>query len=237
MENVKEGRDQRKDGIRSVWLRPRRTARGEPPLTLARIVEAAVALLDEEGIERLTMRRLAERLAVVAPSLYWHVDTKDDVIDLAVDAVFGEPPPRNGGAGGWREDVTAVLTAWRAALLRHPWAAGVPARRRPTIGPNFLAWMEFLQATLVRAGFSGKSLSAATWALYNHVMGSASGEVALDITDEERRTGQEQLRADRDRYPTLAANGYLYDDDWDGSFTTGLEYLLDGLEARLERPA
>ncbi|MFC6935531.1 TetR/AcrR family transcriptional regulator C-terminal domain-containing protein [Actinomadura yumaensis] len=183
------------------------------------------------------MRRLAERLAVVAPSLYWHVDTKDDVIDLAVDAVFGEPPPRAGRAGRWRDDVTAVLTAWRAALLRHPWAAGVPARRRPTIGPNFLAWMEFLQATLVRAGFSGKSLSAATWALYNHVMGSASGEVALDITDEERRTGQEQLRADRDRYPTLAANGYLYDDDWDGSFTTGLEYLLDGLEARLERPA
>jgi AcrR family transcriptional regulator len=228
--------DQRRSGeIRSVWLRPRRASRGEPPLTLSRIVEAAVALLDDEGIERLTMRRLAERLDVVAPSLYWHVDTKDDVIDLAVDAIFGEQAPRVAGGPAWRDDVTAVLAGWRAALLRHPWAAAVPARRRPTIGPNFLAGMEVLQATLVRAGFTGKGLSAATWALYNHVMGSASTETALRITDEERRVGQEQLRARRDRYPTLAAHGYLYDDDWDGSFTSGLDYLLDGLEAQLDR--
>ncbi|MFK0260433.1 TetR/AcrR family transcriptional regulator C-terminal domain-containing protein [Streptomyces angustmyceticus] len=219
--------------VRSVWLRPRRTSRGEPPLTLVRIIEAAVALLDEEGIERLTMRRLADRLAVVAPSLYWHVDTKDDVIELAVDAIFGEAAPETGRASHWRDDVTAVLTVWRAALLRHPWAAAVPARQRPTIGPNFLSGMETLQATLIRAGFTGKGLSAATWALYNHVMGSAASESALRITDEERRAGQEQLRADRDRYPTLAAQGYLYDDDWDGSFATGLDYLLDGLEAQL----
>lgn len=95
--------------------------------------------------------------------------------------------------------------------------------------------METLQTTLVRAGFTGKALSAATWALYNHVMGSASTESALHITDEERRVGQEQLRAAHDRYPTLAANGYLYDDDWDGSFTTGLDYLLDGLQTQLDR--
>ncbi|MEO3754474.1 TetR/AcrR family transcriptional regulator C-terminal domain-containing protein [Streptomyces sp. B6B3] len=227
---------QREQGdVRSVWLRPRRPSRGEPPLTLTRIVDAAVALLDEEGIDRLTMRRLAERLDVVAPSLYWHVDTKDDVIDLAVDAIFGRSAPPAVGASPWRDAVTTVLTVWRTALLRHPWAAAVPARRRPTIGPNFLAWMELLQATLVRAGFTGKGLPAATWALYNHVMGSASAETALHITDEERRVGQERLRADRARYPTLAANGYLYDDDWDGSFTTGLDYLLDGLQAQLDR--
>ncbi|MFF5719559.1 TetR/AcrR family transcriptional regulator C-terminal domain-containing protein [Streptomyces buecherae] len=231
-----EARGQRGGGdVRSVWLRPRRTSRGEPPLSRARIVEAAVALLDEEGIDRLTMRRLAERLAVMAPSLYWHVDTKDDVIDLAVDAIFGEVPPAADRSGDWRADVTAVLTAWRAALLRHPWAAAVPARRRPTIGPHFLAWMEILQSTLVRAGFTEKGLSAATWALYNHVMGSAASETALRITDEERRLGQEQLRANSDRYPTLAERGYLYDDDWDGSFTTGLGYLLDGLEVQLQR--
>jgi hypothetical protein len=94
--------------------------------------------------------------------------------------------------------------------------------------------MEILQGTLVRAGFIGHRLSAATWALYNHVMGSASTETALHISDEERRVGQEQLRAQSDRYPTLSAHGYLYDDDWDGSFTTGLDYLLDGLEAQLD---
>jgi AcrR family transcriptional regulator len=221
--------------VHSVWLRPRRERRGEPPLTHSRIVAAAVALLDEEGIDRLTMRRLAERLDVVAPSLYWHVDTKDDVIDLAVDAIFGEsrPAPVTGRAEDWRADVTAVLTCWRTALLRHPWAAAVPARRRPTIGPHFLAGMELLQATLTRAGFTGQGLSAATWVLYNHVMGSASSQTALHITDEERRLGQDQLRASGDQYPTLAANGYLYDDDWDGSYATGLTFILDGLESQL----
>jgi len=73
--------------------------------------------------------------------------------------------------------------------------------------------------------------------LYNHVMGSTSTETVLHITDEERRVGQDRLRAASDRYPTLAARGYLYDDDWDGSFTTGLGYLLDGLEVRLAREA
>jgi AcrR family transcriptional regulator len=225
------------DGVRSVWLRQRRAGKGEPPLTRDRIVAAAVALLDEEGIERLTMRRLAERLGVVAPSLYWHVDTKDDVLDLAVDAIFGEVPPGTGTAASWRDDVTAVLTAWRNAMLRHPWASAVPARRRPTIGPNFLAWMEVLQATLTRAGFSGTSRSAATWALYNHVMGAAASQSALQISAEERRVGQQQLQTNRDRYPTLAAGGYLYDDDWDHSFTTGLGYLLDGLQVQLDRTA
>jgi AcrR family transcriptional regulator len=233
-------RDQRKhgkeDGTASIWLRPRRTsARGEPPLTRERIVTAAVALLDEEGIDRLTMRRLADRLAVVAPSLYWHVDTKDDVIDLAVDAIFGEAQPPAPGAADWRDDVAAVLGTWRAVLLRHPWAAAVPARRRPSIGPNFLASMEVLQATLVRAGFTGRDLLAATWALHNHVLGSASTQVALDVTEEERHAAQERVRADRDRYPTLAASDYLRDDDWNGTFAAGLDFLLDGLQARLGR--
>lgn len=223
-------------GVRSVWLRSRRAARGEQPLTLPRIVAAAVDLLDDEGIDRFTMRRLAERLQAGAPSLYWHVDTKDDVIDLAVDAIFGPSSEVAIESEGepWRSTVTAVLTGWRAALLGHPWAAALPARQRPTIGPNFLAGMEALQAALVRAGFEGPALSAATWVLYNHVMGSAAAQVALRISPEERRVGQQQLQTERDVYPTLADNGYLYDDDFDGSYRTGLCYLLDGLGIQLK---
>ncbi|MDN3243161.1 TetR/AcrR family transcriptional regulator C-terminal domain-containing protein [Glycomyces tritici] len=223
--------------VRSVWLRPARTAKEDPPLSLARIVEAAVALLDEEGIEQLSMRRLAQRLGVAAPSLYWHVKTKDDVVDLAVDAIFGEVAPAPERAVGWRDDLTAVLVAWRTALLRHPWAAAVTARRRPSLGPNFLAQMETLQSTLVRTGFTDHALRAATWALYNHVMGSASTETALHISDEERRIGQQRLQSEADRYPTLAAQRYLYDDDWEGSFHNGLRFLLDGLALQLDTDA
>lgn len=223
--------------VHSVWLRPVKTTKEAPPLSLPRIVEAAVALLDEDGIEKLSMRRLAQRLGVAAPSLYWHVSTKDDVVDLAVDSIFGEAPRNGGQATGWREEIIAVLVAWRTALLRHPWAAAVTARRRPSLGPNFLAQMETLQAALARTGFTGDTHRAATWALYNHVMGSASTETALHISDEERRIGQEHLQAESDRYPTLASQHYLYDDDWNGSFHNGLRYLLDGLALQLDTDA
>ncbi|MGH8880401.1 MAG: TetR/AcrR family transcriptional regulator C-terminal domain-containing protein [Stackebrandtia sp.] len=214
----------------SVWLRSRRTDR-EDPITLERIAEAAVALLDAEGIRKLTMRRLAERLDVVAASLYWHVDTKDDVIDLAVDAIFGSVAPLEHTAD-WRVRVAAIANGWRSVLLHHPWAATASARQRSPIGPNFLTQMEILQSALVDAGFTGKRLPAATWVLYNHVVGSASTQSVLELDEDERRAGQELLSADGE-YPTLAANGYLYDDDWDGNFAAGLEFVLDGLQAQL----
>ncbi|WP_037069258.1 TetR/AcrR family transcriptional regulator [Pseudonocardia acaciae] len=221
--------------LRNVWLRPTRAGRDGPPLTRARIAAEAVSLLDEEGAERLTMRRLAERLGAGTTTLYWHVDTKDDVIDLAIDEMFGQSPPPASHTDDWRADLTTVLTGWRTALLRHPWAPAMLAHR-PLIGPSSLTWMEFLQATLVRAGFTGPSLFAATWALYNHVLGSTASQTGLQLTDAERRAGQENLRAHRDSYPTLAEHGFMLDDDWTGAFETGLGYLLDGLEARLRKP-
>ena len=219
-----------------VWLRPARSAKEEPPLTRERIVEAAVSLLDDEGMDRLTMRRLAERLQAGATTLYWHVATKDDVIELAVDAVFGETPLPSRHAEDPRDDLTALVDGWRAALLRHPWAATVPSsRQRPLMGPAFLAWMEFLQSALVRTGLPEGRINAATWALYNHVMGSASTQHSLRLPDEERRLSEEYLAGQRDRFPTVAAHSYLGDDDWDASFATGLEFLLDGIMAHAER--
>ncbi|MEU5975734.1 TetR/AcrR family transcriptional regulator C-terminal domain-containing protein [Streptomyces sp. NPDC047315] len=216
----------------NVWIRPTRAKKGEPPLTRERIVDAAVALLDEEGMDRLTMRRLAERLQSGATTLYWHVATKDDVVDLAVDAIFGETavPDRHGASP--RDDVTTLLDGWRRALLRHPWAASVPARQRPLLGPNFLAWMEFLQSALERAGLSGTRLNAATWVLYNHVMGSTAVQSNLQLSAEEAEAGRAYLAERREQYPTVAANNYIADDDWDANFATGLAFLLDGIGAR-----
>lgn len=214
----------------NVWLRPPRTNKGDPPLTRTRITEGAIALLDDEGMDRLTMRRLAEKLDAGATTLYWHVSTKDDVIDLAVDAIFGEtpvPPPTDNP----RADITALLDAWRTAMLRHPWSATVPARRRPLLGPNFLAWMESLQSALLRTGLEPKSLNPATWALYNHVMGSVSTQTSLHLAPAELQAGQAHLRASAERFPTVAAHNYIADTDWDGAFTTGVGFLLDGMGA------
>ena len=217
---------------RGVWLRTTSPGRGAPPLSLERIAAGAVALLDQDGIAQLTMRRLADHLGVGTTTLYWHVDTKEDVLDLAVDTVFAESSPRP-HTGDWRADVNALLTDWRRTLLRHPWWAALPMRQRPTVGPGFLAWMEFLHAALARAGFGPRDVAAASWILYNHVQGSAASQAAMRWTDEERQEGQRTLAEHRALYPTLAAQRYLLDDDWTGNFQLGLAYVLDGLAARL----
>ncbi|MFC9748594.1 TetR/AcrR family transcriptional regulator C-terminal domain-containing protein [Streptomyces niveus] len=204
-------------------------------------MDEAVALLDEEGIDGLTMRRLAERIGSGVTTLYWHVDTKDDVVDLALDAILGELPPGDAASGEqsvatddeWRAAIVALLVDWRTTMLRHPWSAAL--LQRPTLGPNLLARMEFLQATLVRPGFTGAHLHTATWTLYNYLMGATVARASFQLSDEDRETAQRRLRDRSEEFPTLSAHQYMLEDDWDGTFVTGLGYVLDGIAAAGKR--
>ncbi|HEX4811591.1 MAG TPA: TetR/AcrR family transcriptional regulator C-terminal domain-containing protein [Nonomuraea sp.] len=202
----------------TVWSRPRKAPR--QTLTLERIVAEAVALLDEEGVGGLTMRRLAERLDTGSTTLYWHVKTKGDVLDLALDAVFREvrlPAP----GGDWQALVRELIGGWRAALLRHPWSATL--LDRPLMGPNALERTEFLYETLIAAGFAAPKPAA--YSLANYVMGSVIMQVTWQ-RGEEADTGA-FLRERADRYPALAAHGL--DHAWDATFDEGLGYLLSGM--------
>ncbi|WP_239127118.1 TetR/AcrR family transcriptional regulator [Asanoa siamensis] len=197
-------------------------------MTRPRIVDAAVSVLDEGGVDGLTMRRLASRLAVTATALYWHVATRDDVLDLALDAVFGEVEvPR---AGEWRADVLALTSRWRAVMLRHPWAPGLVGR--PLLGPNVLARTEFLQSALVRGGFSGVRLAVVTRLLANFVIGAALTEStwqrSSDGSSSSRAAARDYVSSAPDLYPTLVASGHL-DDAWsdDDLFARGVEAILE----------
>ncbi|WP_242911297.1 TetR/AcrR family transcriptional regulator [Actinomadura terrae] len=210
----------------SVWLREDRPRRDAPPLTRERIVAEAVALLDEEGAARLTMRRLAERLGTGSTTLYWHVKTKDDVLELALDAIFGDvpvPPP----GPEWRTGVVALMSGWRAAMLAHPWSAAVLGGR-PLLGPNVLARTDRLYGALAAAGLGGARLAGAAHAIANYVIGSALMEVGARGGADERDADGYLARV-RDRYPHLAEHGRLHGDGWDAAFAQGLEYLLDGV--------
>lgn len=209
----------------SVWLREGRRARREgPPLSRERIVAEAVALLDEEGVGRLTMRRLAERLDTGSTTLYWHVKTKDDVLELALDSIFGDVPLPE-AKGDWRADVVALMSGWRRAMLDHPWSAAVLGGR-PLLGPNVLARTDFLYATLAATGLAGARLATAAYAVANYVIGAALMEVGAQG---DTAGAAEHLARSRDLYPALAEHGHLDDGDWDAAFVQGLDYLLDGI--------
>ncbi|WP_435125695.1 TetR/AcrR family transcriptional regulator [Micromonospora tulbaghiae] len=211
-----------------VWLRavpPR--ARRKPPLTLERIVELAVTVLDEQGVEGLTMRCLAQRLDVTATALYWHVKTKDDVLDLAVDHIFGEVPVPDDG-DDWMDDVRVLVRAWRGAMLRHPWAPRLVGR--PMLGPNVLARTEVLQSALVRGGCGGLHLAVATRMLANYVIGASLTEATWRQTADPgaRAAARDHIAASAGAYPTLSASGHLDDTQWDDDllFEKGLDAVI-----------
>src|SRR5690242_19185957 len=128
----------------SVWLegKVRRSGRGGQPsgLDRDRITEVTVRLLDAEGMAKFSMRRLAAELKVTAMSVYWYVDTKDDLLELALDAVFGELELPDAESGeDWRDQLRSLATGYRALLVRHPWVSPLIGTFL-NIGPHSMAF-------------------------------------------------------------------------------------------------
>jgi AcrR family transcriptional regulator len=211
-----------------VHAPPVQEPRHEPTLSRERIVATAVELLDVRGVHGLTMRALADRLGSGVMSLYWHVDNKEGVFDLALDSVLEyRGPPQSAGSRDWRGEVVHVLEDWRACMLRHPWSASLLPRR--ALGPNILGRLELLSKTLSAAGVADRDLNVALWALWNHVMGATITRTSFDLSKDDRAAAQQRLADIGGRYPTIERSRLLLDSDWDGAFRKGLDFLLDGL--------
>lgn len=204
----------------------RRAPRKDTLLSPDRIVAKAVDLLDAEGVDGLTMRRLADRLGVGAMSLYWHVTNKEQVLDLALDAVLVyRIPESEDAAAGWRAPLVHMLADWRATMLRHPWSAALLPRR--ALGASMLGRLERLSRVLSDAGVAPVDLNVAVWSLWNYVMGATVTLASFDRPSDDRASAQRDLGA----YPTLQQSRLLLDDDWEGTFRSGLDILLDGIAA------
>ncbi|KAA0933704.1 TetR/AcrR family transcriptional regulator [Streptomyces apricus] len=162
----------------SVWLAGRAPrggrARGDrpPPLDRDRITAVAAALLDAEGPAGFSMRRLAAELNVTAMSVYWYVDTKDDLLELALDAVYGELElPDPDADDDWRDQLRALASGYRALLLRHPWVSPL-AGTFPDIGPRSVAFSQAVQRVVRRTGLPPHRLAGAVSAVLRFVYGS-----------------------------------------------------------------
>ena len=203
----------------------------EPALSLDRIVTTAIDLLDAQGADGLTMRRLADRLGSGAMSLYWHVASKEVVFDLALDSVLEyRAPPLTPESQDWRGEIVHMLEDWRAIMLRHPWSASLLPRR--ALGPNILTRLELLSKTLSGAGVADADLNVSIWSLWNYVMGATITRGSFDLSDDDRAAGQQRLTRLSERYPTIERSRLLLDNDWDGAFRKGLDFLLDGVAPR-----
>ncbi|WP_449396658.1 TetR/AcrR family transcriptional regulator [Devosia riboflavina] len=197
----------------------------EPGLTRERIAATAVGMLDANGLNGLTMRGLAEALGSGVMSLYWHVQNKDDVFDLALDTVLEYRGPT--ALQDWRGDIVHVLEDWRGTMLRHPWSASLLPRR--ALGPNILVRLERLSRCLAAGGVADADVNAAIWSLWNYVMGATVTRASFGPSTKDRAASQQRLAELGALYPSIERSRLLLDDDWDGTFRKGLDFLLDGI--------
>ncbi|MFB4297986.1 TetR/AcrR family transcriptional regulator [Actinomadura sp. NTSP31] len=229
----------------SVWLRPGRPRRGRPQLSREEIVGAAVRLLDAEGPDGFSMRRLAASISAGATSMYFYVANKDELLELAVDEILGEVEVPDVEAVGWREAAAGLARAFRTVLLRHSWVIALFGTH-PAIGPNAMRVSDRTIALLTAAGLSGAEVAWASSLLTSHAIGYATSDAALDRAT--RAAGKsaadlmEQLRPFVERvaddYPNYAGwwrQNKTIDIDPDEGFEFGLERLLDGLQAWIDR--
>ena len=231
-----------------VWLRLR-TASPRALREVDRIVRASIELADQEGPAWLSMRHLAGALATGTTSLYRYVKGKDELLELMVDAVNGEPPSPGepipvAPSGDWRADLRLIARGRRNQFLRHPWLAS-QATSRLALGPNTLQAAEFASAVVAQLTPNTTTAGAILGALLGFVHGAVTEE--LGELEAQRRTGisEEAWRAelapyvrsviDSGRYPHFAEVVISAEDlDYDEQFEFGLDRLLDGVEAFID---
>jgi AcrR family transcriptional regulator len=206
------------------------------PLSRDRILAAAIALADEAGIESLSMRNLAQQLAVEAMSLYHHVANKGELLDSMVDTVFSEMELPI-GEGDWRSAMRRSAISAHQVLLSHPWACRL--LMSPTgPSPARLRWMNSILGRLRGAGFSPEMTHHAYHALDSHIVGFTLWVLPYRALARERPDFAEQFmaQASLDELPHLAEHIEVHLSDRAGEtseFDFGLDLILDGLERTL----
>jgi AcrR family transcriptional regulator len=209
--------------------------RPRDPLSRERVLDAAVGLADERGIDALTMRGLAQELGVEAMTLYYYVRNKDEILTGIVDRVVSEfelPSSRD----DWKTAIRTTAVSAYHVLLRHRWAAAL-VLSGSGVSQARLRYMDAILGTLRRAGFSAEMTDHAYHALDSHIMGFTLWVVGMNLgTDEELAAlaGDflEQVR-DADM-PHLVEHVEQHmkppDPGEKPEFEFGLDLILDGLE-------
>lgn len=210
-----------------------------PRLSRERVLSAAMAIADSGGLPSLTIRSLAKELGAKPMSVYYHVASKNELLDSLVDIVFEEielPDP----AGDWRDEMRRRAVSARARLKQHRWAIGLlESRTRP--GPANLRHHDAVLATLRRAGFSAELTANAYALIDSYVFGFALQEASLPFEGSVGEVAEPILALMADgEYPALAEMAATYYQrpgyDFADEFDFGLELILAGLAQRATRP-
>ncbi|MCU1641688.1 MAG: TetR family transcriptional regulator, partial [Nocardia sp.] len=231
-----------------IWSLPEPPGRPTTTLSRADILRAALTIADAEGAHALTMRRVATAVGASTPmSLYRYVGSKDGLVDLMIDAVYGEIPLPTAPSGPWRTALEKLsLDTW-TVIGRHLWF-GHLVHTRPPLGPNALRYFDFRFALLEPLGITADEMTRITTAIDGHLIGTA-----LQLAEEQRMRTRTGLHTDQQLaeaaapllQPILAADRHPAFTRWLAARTLTdltdpvawtLTCLLDGITTRLNLP-
>lgn len=213
--------------------------RSREPLTRDRVIEAALRVMDEEGLDAVSMRRVAREVGVEAMSLYHHVEDKEDLLDGICEHImagFEFPDP----ADDWAENCRRGARAWRRLLQAHPAVMRLFAEQRgPTRSIDSMRPTEFALRILRASGLSDRDTAQAFHAFGGYIQGFVImelGSIAGGSDEDHTKMHAELADALPDEFPTLRAVArYFAECDSDEQFEFGLDLLIRGLEAKVQR--
>lgn len=210
-------------------------------LNYAAIIGAAMKLADRGGLEAVSMRNVAGALDAGTMSLYRYVADKEDLLDLILDAAYGEIPLPQAPELGWQERLRRVGISSRQVLKAHPWLASL-ITRRPTLGPNYLNWFEYLLSCTERSreAMDARVRMIGTWWAY--ITGFIAYELGEMETNRRHRLTETKKRRIVQPYvlKVLATGNFpCLADFWkrgvgqptDADFAAGLDVVLAGLKS------
>lgn len=215
------------------------------------VVQAAIAIADAEGLAGLSMRRVADAMQISPMAIYTYVPSKAELVDLMFDRVLGATADPDDSIVGWRARLAFVARNRWALVERHPWFLDL-ALHRPPLGPNVLRKADVVLSALDGMGLDADEVMLVGQALQNYVTGAQ--QAARDARDAERETGMtdaqwiERVRPALEAHMDPAAYPALARRKGEGppgratsmaertaQFEFGLERMLDGLEAYIDR--
>jgi AcrR family transcriptional regulator len=220
-----------------LWGESSRPPRGRPAgLSRERIVAEAVAVADAEGLQKVSMKRVAERLDCGVMSLYRHVASKEQLVALMLDTAMG-PAPELPTEEGWRKALAEWARANRDFFLAHPWALPLATEYRP-VGPNETAWLDRGLGALASTRLPGSERLASIMTVNGFVRSGVQTEFQQDGSPQWFRFMSDPDA--RERFPNAAAlfaDGSMSPDSSERHFEYGLGIVLDGIEHRVARAA
>lgn len=236
----------RSNEIGLVWERSEPGNRPAPePLSREKILRAAIAIADKEGLASVSLRKVGAALGAGPMRLYGYIATKEELFELMVDEVFGEMLPKKAGKVDWRQSLRAIAHRTRNAATKHRWLVDLLGGR-PHLGPNALAYLEHSLAALSYApGFedvdavmqAGKTFNAYVIGAIRSEAGELRAEVESGMDKGAWQAASEpyiKRMIDTGRFPTLAkVVRDAAQPPFDAVFDKGLDCVLDGIEAQL----